>query len=260
MDEGVILVASGEKYIKESKQAIFSIRKFNKNINIALFTDDNLDNDVFFNKFNIKIIKMELNYNYYDKIIAMRNSPFRKTLFLDTDTYVLDKLKPVFQFLDRFDLCVSHAPIRKSPKKAANWGGYSNVETDIIPDKFPEFNTGVILYRKNKNINEFLNKWDHYFNESNKNHNIIPDQPSFRTAIYHSNVNFFVLPPEYNCRYIYPTYVSDKVKILHGRNPTPQRIKNKINKNIVPRIIYGGLIFDKGNIFIKIIKKILDNL
>src|SRR5262249_32199446 len=42
------------------------------------------------------------------------------------------------------------------------------------------------------------------------------DQASFRAAIFGSRLSVATLPPEYNCRFPYPSAVCGEVKILHG--------------------------------------------
>jgi len=47
-----------------------------------------------------------------DKILPLLDSPFNRTVFLDTDTQVCSEFFELFDLLDRFDLAVAHAPWR----------------------------------------------------------------------------------------------------------------------------------------------------
>ena len=51
-------------------------------------------------------------YSYVDKVNAMPLSPYNRTLFLDTDTYVYASLEHLFVLLDRFELAAAHDPWR----------------------------------------------------------------------------------------------------------------------------------------------------
>ena len=50
----------------------------------------------------------------------------------------------------------------------------------------------------------------------------LPDQPSFRKALYESSLRLATLPPEYNCRLPFPGFLHDPVRILHGRTTDPE--------------------------------------
>lgn len=45
------------------------------------------------------------------------------------------------------------------------------------------------------------------------------DQHSFREVLYHSDLRFLILPPEYNLRPGYPAYIgkNTKIRIIHSR-------------------------------------------
>ena len=48
-------------------------------------------------------------YSFLDKIIALSRTPFEKTLFLDTDTFVIEPLDEIFELLERFDMAAARA-------------------------------------------------------------------------------------------------------------------------------------------------------
>ncbi|MGD1716608.1 hypothetical protein [Dapis sp. BLCC M172] len=62
------------------------------------------------------------------------------------------------------------------------------------------------------------------------------DQPSFREALYHSNLRVATLIPEYNCRFVMAGYVDREVKILHGRHTNLPAIAKRINSYKKQRI------------------------
>jgi hypothetical protein len=115
-----------------------------------------------------------------------------------------------------------------------------------IPTAFPEFNTGVIAYRKSEATREFVDRWlDTYDARDDEG---VHDQPFFRKAAYETDVRVATLPSEYNCQYAaHPGYVSGEVRVFHGRvldeevmgdryKYDPADIVRKLNGNIVPRV------------------------
>ena len=67
-------------------------------------------------------------------------------------------------------------------------------EDPLVPKCFPEFNSGVIAFKKSSMTT--FEKWlDIYTSEPVK-----PDQPAFRKAVYLSHLRVATLTPEYNNR------------------------------------------------------------
>ena len=142
---GIVYAAFGERYVFETLISINSLRNFHSEIPITVFT--NQFDDRFPASINI-IIATNTN-DYGVKIKAMLETPYRKTLFLDTDTYLTSSLdKEIFNVLDFVDVCASIEVGRE------NW-------TDILISSkaFTEVNTGVMLIASNKNTQDFLQKW-----------------------------------------------------------------------------------------------------
>ena len=155
---------------------------------------------------------------------AWRQSPFERTLALDADVWLAEPVPEVFDLLDRFDLAAAYAPWRE---------GYPV----NVPDAFPEHNCGVVAFRKDVILLDFMNDWERRFRERYRDieeikgfHN---DQPAFREALYYSRVRVATLPAEYNWRGV--GYVWGKVKVLHVRRP-PQMVEREINERLGPRV------------------------
>jgi hypothetical protein len=66
------------------------------------------------------------------------------------------------------------------------------------------------------------------------------DQPTFRRALFESCLRFSILPPEYNARLIYPTMLSQEVKIIHARSDNlpamAKYLNRKLHGEVVPRV------------------------
>jgi hypothetical protein len=125
-------------------------------------------------------------------------------LFLDIDTYVCADVEPLFQALDRFDLAV-----------ALDTGQHAHPG---IPEAFPTFNTGVIAWKWNDRTRHLFHTWWRYYAEcTHQMQSGWYDQPAFQKVVYESDVRVCTMRPEWNARFIFPTYVWGQVKVLHGR-------------------------------------------
>lgn len=175
--------------------------------------------------------------DYGDKILPLANTPYDRTLFLDSDTYVCEDVSPLFEILDRVDIAMAHGPIRSS---------YSVGDTSVpggVPAAFAEFNTGVILFRKSSQLLNAFEDWNQQYKterrlvaEGTKEGRFLNDQPFLRKVLYHSDLRFATLGPEYNCCFTSPGFLCGTVKIIHGRHPKMADIENQLNRETGFRI------------------------
>jgi hypothetical protein len=104
----------------------------------------------------------------------------------------------------------------------------------VYKDYHMSYNTGVIAYRNEQEVDEFFKDWlDEYDQERD-----IHDQPSFVKTIIESDIRYITLPFEYNMRLHLPSYASNEVKIFHFR-------KTQISELIPPRDV--DKLMDKAN-------------
>ena len=167
------------------------------------------------------------------KIDCMADTPFERTLFLDTDTHVLDRIDELFELLNAFDLGVAHAPNRLYFGDG-EYPGERDYPSDR-PECFPEMNTGVMVYEsESASVQSLFRAWQDRY-ETMKEVGATRDQISFREVLYDSDVRFSVLPPEYNCRSEFPVYLEGAVKIDHARHPDPQLAEQVLNETTLRR-------------------------
>lgn len=195
---GILYIATGQKYIDEVIPAAQSC-KSNNNYPIALITDS-LTYRLPDGLFDHVIIK-ESNYSFIDKLL-LKYTPFEKTIFLDTDTYVCDKLDDLFEILDFREFAIHQAD-----------EGYEFV-TEGLNNAMPEFNTGVISYKMTSNVIKLIDDWKNSFIKNSK---ITTDQYHLRKVLYESEVKFTIFSSAYNFIIYYPNFIIQKVKVLHGR-------------------------------------------
>lgn len=225
MNKGIVFVATGDKYVKEAENAARSVKKNMPDIPITLFSNTNSEEAAFDEVVSLK----NPSFNFEDKIQGIRRSPYEKSLFLDTDTYVISELSGGFDLLKHFDVAVAHAPVR------------SKVELEKVPESYPDFNTGVIFFSKNDDVKEALDLWLDLYKKFTSNGISDSDQPPFRKSLYLSSLEIATLTPEYNLRYEFTQFVSSDVKIIHGRYLSPGKIASSINKRATPRVYIPGI-------------------
>jgi|GEM_PF-1070993 len=165
------------------------------------------------------------NPHYRSKVDYMVQSPFELTLYLDSDTRVCDDITEMFGLLGRFDIALAHAHRRNSSRTSEMW-------TIEIPQSFPQFNSGVFLYRKTPSVCVLLKSWGDSFHESG----FKKDQVTLRELIWKSDLRIATLPPEYNMRFKKYIRLLDeteaKLKILHMAEFHGSRYKKAISKKI----------------------------
>ena len=156
MSCGYIYVASnsvggvkGTDYVKEATFSAESVRKVDPEAQICLFTDKPYDNPVFN---EVKIVEMSLRC----KQACLEQSPYDKTILLDTDTYVNHDIRDLFDMLDKYELvgCPDYSRKRIFPKITE----YMN-----IPYGFSELNTGVVGFKKSVGFKRFIDLWNVYY-------------------------------------------------------------------------------------------------
>lgn len=233
MSIGVTYIATGRRFIDEACVSAASLKLRMPQIPITIFADGELESAHFENVVYIRSAR----YGPVDKILHIGSSPYEQTVFLDTDTYVCDDISELFTLLDRFDIAVAHAPYRAAYR------------IDGVPDSFPEFNTGVVVFKASPKIARFFSQWRALYERDLKRsirwlhpledtlfNGSLPNQATFREALYHSDLRVATLTPEYNCRFIFPGFAHNPVKILHGRHGRLSKVAEDLNADTAPRV------------------------
>ena len=183
--KGVVYVAVGEVYTNMAIASSISLKRHNPDLAVHLFTDQE----------GIKVESIESygsieNPHRRSKVDYISASPFDLTLYLDSDTFVLENLHGMFNILERFDLAIAHAHKRNIVATTETW-------TVQLPYAFPQLNSGVILFRRNELTQQLLSDWARAYHESG----FKKDQVTLRQLIWLSEARIYILPPEYNIRF-----------------------------------------------------------
>jgi len=228
----VLYSCSGEFYIAEALRSARSSLRFNRLPHVLYTTGEVADEQ----PAGLTVVRFEPSANpYADKIANMRRSPFKRTLYLDTDTYVIDDVTHLLALLDRFDMAVAYTAEGRGPHDPG------------VPPAFYEFNTGVLAWRASERMAAFMSDWEQTYIQWREHGDPFPvpgkgsssgraDQLAFRRCAWEHDISIFVLAPEYNFRVGYPTTVGARVGVIHGRHPDFEGLAARINESgEVPR-------------------------
>src|ERR1700727_1721811 len=91
---GVVYSCSGESYVEEALRSARSSLRHNP-VPHLLFASVEVPSEP-----GLTVARFEPSPNpYVDKIANMRRSPFARTIYLDTDTFVVDQIVEVLELL-----------------------------------------------------------------------------------------------------------------------------------------------------------------
>lgn len=241
--QGIIYVATGKKYISRASLSAASLKKHMPGMHVTIFADEDIRDENFDKVVQVtKRIRGSVARDFLDKILYIPESPYECTLFLDVDTYVCADITELFVLLDKFDIAVAHDNYRTYVKGNHVWKDYIRT----IPESFPMLNSGVILFKKSPQVDQFLTTWQtlhrRYLKIAEETaQTYCNDQIAFREALYHSELKITVLPTEYNCRFIRPTFADGEVKILHGPHRDLPAVAKEINGKTGNRVFLPEL-------------------
>ncbi len=149
MSRGILYLASGGRsYLGEFLTSFHSLRSFEPDLPVTIISRFKVPGSLrhcdsrplVSNEHPLKL-----------KVLALRDSPYDETLFLDTDTSILGPLSPIFGELDGVDFAAANS-------HEADWS--------VTPPRFlamvkpRDYNTGVLLYRKSEPMLRFISRWE----------------------------------------------------------------------------------------------------
>jgi lipopolysaccharide biosynthesis glycosyltransferase len=193
--EGYLYIVCGEKgnYLKEAAISAISLKKVDSRAHITLIVDRHVTEPVFDQIIVKEIDKADL--NWYKKRLRFKaqniyNSPYERTIFLDTDTYFCDKCSELFGILDYYDICIAEEIWAIVPL---------NNHNRMIEGCYA-YNSGVLVFKKNEVNKELFSSYASIYEKEFMNPDMPGDQDAFSKALLTSKARVCVLPNIYNAR------------------------------------------------------------
>lgn len=222
-------IAQGDQYVDEAIQSAVSVIEHMGSDFFDMFLFTNTERNVFYQ--TIKTSPRETEYFYKDHTRWMRdatryiykNFNYTSITYMDTDTFACAPFGEVYELLDAFDFLGVHAPGRFTTRTRLG-----------IPDAFPEFNLGFNPMNPTfaqRLFSDAFEMWDDEVYGNNDQGAVRDVLWSYANSSEYFAPNFYVLPPEYNCRFNFPFFASRTVKILHGRAPDIRAVARKVNED-----------------------------
>ncbi len=206
LNRGYLYVVDGQRWARETLYAVKQLRTLSKLpiciVSSELFGDIQQINEAYENIF-ILIVEEIKNSNFISKVVGMINSPFENTMYMDTDTYVVYNIDKIFDVLNLCDMAMKI--------EASNHTGIYPVN-DVYQDFVPEYNSGVVLFKKNEIVQCTLENWKTAIVEQIYSKEYF-DMPQFRSTFINVDTKpiIFTLSENFNMSGL-RTY-----KIIHGR-------------------------------------------
>jgi hypothetical protein len=243
MSQGAVyIITKDQRYVDLLLISAASLKRAMPDLPITVFSQFPVDGTCF-----ERVIPVEPSQDgFYDKAKLLRQTPYDRTLFLDADTYVVEAVPELFSMLDYFDCAATH-------EEYVNTDWFSRYPRPDIPACYPEFNTGVVAFKRSETIDRFLQHCDELYQSflEEKPGPPIGDQIFFRVAAYFSDIRIATLPREYNCKFRGQGYLNGRVKIIHGHvkyQLTPKQVAEALgalNASTKPRVYIAGEVYEQ---------------
>ena len=183
--------ATGAVYVEQALVSIHSLKRWSPKVKVAVFTDEPDAFDGLADFVEVLAGKsLPSEQRMLPRLECMQNSPFERTLALDTDTVVLGPLDELFALLDSVSVGICHGHQRGRRYSAALRDGKA---LDQIPYSFAPVQGGVVLF-DDADGRAFVDRVVELY----KDKQYIDDQVSMRQALWESSHRFAFLGPEYN--------------------------------------------------------------
>lgn len=215
MDSGILYISADDSYLSEAKQSAQSVKNQMPDTPTAIITDTASPGSMF----DIVIERDDLNSSVVDKSDHIHRTPFNRTLYLDTDTYVTQPLDDIFDILDYYDIAT------------ASTGEHYDIG---LPPSVPHRQGGVIAFKDTQAVMELFELWrEIYARQREKGR--MSDQPPLTKAVLESGVSVHTLPVEDNCLIYLGDRLGGDVRIIHGHDDLAEydRILNNSSRDRV---------------------------
>jgi hypothetical protein len=236
MSRGYLYIIAGQElYFKEALESIRSLKAVTPDAHVTMYSDTAFeDPEGLIDHFEIR--EMDTSERMYDgKVHHIADSPYDRTIFMDSDTYVLEPMEPLFGLLDTHDLAMVQAP---GPKCGTRREDGSLIEGHNL------YNCGMMVFKKSEPTLNLFQRWNELFDKQVPNqgfmigYNQRREQPAFALAAYESDASIYTLNHCWNIRVRGPAHLLGTPKMLHARLSQPDRdlVIELLRKRSHPRV------------------------
>ena len=220
---GVVYISTGDKSYTEALISARSLKRFNPDLPVTIYTDDR-DSDPIFD--NFEVIENPV-FSVQDKALNIWKTPYEETLYIDSDTFVTGKLDDYFDVLRYCDFAGTIESAR---------GFWYDGKLDM-PRALCDINGGVLCFKNTPAVISTLKQWHSEYEKTAvwleeygpDNWFLTNDQPSLRKLIWSNrDIRVAILPDEYNALRLFGTRLWGEALIVHGRGDI-ERIADEMN-------------------------------
>lgn len=204
---GLLYLAVGDpRSIKEADLSLRSLRRFHKDIEAAVITDQRVTGSWTHIIDPPKYTQATLGSGQ-TVLESWQKSPFQKTLFLGTDTYIMAPVDDLFALLRRFTVAYTHGRVRRSDRgggsgvsdphgqaeKRRRVTALDRVLSHDVPGAFCGPRPGLMLFSR-------TDAWEEVIGETlaKTNDDTSPAVwPLLTEALWRKQPGIYILPPEY---------------------------------------------------------------
>ncbi len=246
----IYIITQDPRYKTLLLNSAASLKRVMPDLPITVFSQFPLESSDF-----ERVVRVEGSQDgFYDKTLLMQQTPYDRTLFVDADIYFAEPVPELFTILEQFDFAATHEECLDT-----DWGHH--YPRPDIPSSFPEFNTGILAYRRSPQMDGILRDWSNLYRAFLEEHpgQKINDQPFFRVAAYRNDARIATLTREYNCKFRGQGYLNGRVKIFHGHinlkleKSFVEKAIAVMNKSSRPRVYVAGSVYEQ-----KLVGRIVD--
>ncbi len=208
-ERGIVYIATGRMYVAAAARSALAVRRHCPGLPVVLFTDLGRQRTECATDLEpFDAVHDIVSPHRRSKLDYLPLTPFERTLYIDSDVRPRADVSDIFELLAAFDLALAHAHARNRGDTNVRW----RIE---LPAAFPQFNGGVIAYRRTEAVLAFLREW----RDSYHSNDFGKDQVTLRELLWLSGLRIATLPPEYNVRYLKYLWVwrrdEAQAKMLH---------------------------------------------
>lgn len=219
--DGFVYAANTQGYIDEALASLASLRRFLPEAPVTIIAPSDLIVP------SLPHVEWLEPLGTYDSPIIKAEAirvPYKRAVFIDTDTRIIGDISGLFEILDGFDLALAHEPLR-------GWD-YATPAAGA----FCELNTGVIAFRNSPQVQAFFAEWVRVYDRMRQEQGLRNDQPAFREALWHDRVlRHATLPSEFHLITGRGNGIAWHALLLHGRQDL-EEIEAMINREVGPRV------------------------